>query len=65
MHFMGEKKLRKISGFVIYSYLKDNAFTAVKRNASYVKDALYLFIIIIIIIIIIIYFYSLFSYQII
>ena len=61
MHFMGEKKLRKISGFVIYSYLKDSAFTAVKRNASYVKDALYLFIIIIIII----YFYSLFSYQII
>ena len=47
---------------MIYSYLKDSAFTAVKRNARYVKDALYLFIIIIIIII---YFYSLFSYQII
>ena len=57
MHFMGEKKLRKTSGFVIYSYLKDSAFRAVKRNARYVKDALYLFIIII-------YFYSLFSYQI-
>ena len=42
MHFMGEKKLRKTSGFVIYSYLKDSAFTAVKRNARYVKDALYL-----------------------
>ena len=42
MHFMGEKKLRKSSGFVIYSYLKDSAFTAVKRNARYVKDALYL-----------------------
>ena len=38
---------------MIYSYLKDSAFTAVKRNARYVKDALYLFIIIIIIIIII------------
>ena len=27
---------------MIYSYLKDSAFTAVKRNARYVKDALYL-----------------------
>ena len=38
MHFMGVKKLRKSSGFVIYLYLKDSAFTAVKRDARYVKD---------------------------
>ena len=38
MHFMGVEKLRKRSGFVICSYLKDSAFTAVKRNARYVKD---------------------------
>ena len=38
MHFMGEKKF----WFVICSYLKDSAFTAVKRNARYVKDVLYL-----------------------
>ena len=31
MHFMAEKKLRKRSDFVIYSYFKDNQFTAVKR----------------------------------
>ena len=36
MHFIGMKKLRKISGFVIYSYLKDSA--VVKRDARYVKD---------------------------
>ena len=36
MHFIGVKKLRKISGFVIYSYLKDSA--VVKRDARYVKD---------------------------
>ena len=27
-------KSRKRSGFVIYSYFKDNVFTAVKRNAK-------------------------------
>ena len=37
MHFIGVKKLRKSSGFVIYSYLKDSAFTAVKRDSKYVK----------------------------
>ena len=37
MHFIGVKKLRKSSGFLIYSYLKDSAFTAVKRDAKYVK----------------------------
>ena len=37
MHFMGVKKLRKSSGFVIYLYLKDSAFIAVKRDARYVK----------------------------
>ena len=31
---MAVKKLRKGSGFVIYSYLKDSAFTAVKRRAK-------------------------------
>ena len=31
---MAVKKLRKGSGFVIYSYLKDSAFTAVKRRAN-------------------------------
>ena len=36
MHFMGVEKLRKRSGFVIYSYLKDSA--AVKRNARYVRE---------------------------
>ena len=37
MHFMAVNKKRKGSGFVIYSYLKDSAFTAVKRRAKYVK----------------------------
>ena len=32
MHFLAVKKSRKHSSFVIYSYLKDSAFTAVKRN---------------------------------
>ena len=32
MHFIGVKKLRKSSGFVIYSYLKDSAW-----DAKYVK----------------------------
>ena len=32
MHFLAVKKSRKYSCFVIYSYLKDSAFTAVKRN---------------------------------
>ena len=32
---MAVKKLRKGSGFVIYSYLKDSAFTAVKRRAKF------------------------------
>ena len=35
MHFMAVKKSRKRSGFVIYSYLKDSAFTAVKRDAKF------------------------------
>ena len=35
MHFMAVKKLRKGSGFVIYSYLKDSAFPAVKRRAKF------------------------------
>ena len=30
MHFLAVKKSRERSGFVIYSYLKGNAFTAVK-----------------------------------
>ena len=29
MHFMVGKKSKKRSGFVIYSYFKDTAFTAV------------------------------------
>ena len=39
MHFKAVKKLRKSSGFVIYSYFKDNAFTVVERDAKtwYVK----------------------------
>ena len=32
MHFMAVKKSRKRSGFVIYSYLQDTAFTAVERG---------------------------------
>ena len=35
MHFMAVKKSRKCSGFVIYSYFKDIAFTAVKRDAKF------------------------------
>lgn len=31
MHFMAVKKLRKRTGFVIYSNFKDSPFTAVKR----------------------------------
>ena len=31
---MSVEKLRKRCGFVIYSYLKDNAFTAVKRDTE-------------------------------
>ena len=31
---MPVEKLRKRCGFVIYSYLKDNAFTAVKRDTE-------------------------------
>ena len=34
MRFMGAKKWRKRSGFVIYSYFKDNTLTAVKRQAT-------------------------------
>ena len=34
MHIMAVKEPRKLSGFVIYSYLKENAFTAVKRDAK-------------------------------
>ena len=32
MHFLAVNKSRKHSCFEIYSYLKDSAFTAVKRN---------------------------------
>ena len=35
MHFMAVKKKRKGSGFVIYSYFKDRAFTAIKRLAKF------------------------------
>ena len=35
-HFMAVKKTRKLPGLVaIYSYCKDNAFTAVKRDAEF------------------------------
>ena len=34
MHIMAVKEPRKLSGFVIYSYLKESAFTAVKRDAK-------------------------------
>ena len=44
MHFMAVKKSRKRSGFVIYSYFEDSAFTAVKREAKlqprYVKGVI-------------------------
>ena len=32
--FMAVKKSRKFSGFAIYSYFKDDAFTALNRDAS-------------------------------
>ena len=35
MHFMAVKKSRRRSGFVICSYLKDSAFTAVKRGTEF------------------------------
>ena len=35
MHFMAVKKSRKRSGFFIYSYFKESAFTAVKRDAKF------------------------------
>ena len=35
MHFMAVKKSRKRFGFVLYSCLKDSAFTAVKRDAEF------------------------------
>ena len=45
MYFMAVKKSRKRSGFVIFSCLKDSAFTAVKRDAKvltrYVKGHLF------------------------
>ena len=34
MNFMAVKKLRRGPGFVIYSYFKDSAFTAVKGMQS-------------------------------
>ena len=34
IHFMSVKKLRNHSGFVIYSYFKDSAFTAVLKCLS-------------------------------
>ena len=46
MYFIAVKKLRQSSFFVIYSYFKNSAFTAVKRvNAKfltrYVKEVLF------------------------
>ena len=35
MHFMAVKKSRKRCGFLIYSYFKESAFTAVKRDAKF------------------------------
>ena len=35
MHFMAVKGSRKRSGFVIYSHLKDSAFTKVKKDAKF------------------------------
>ena len=35
MHFMVMKKSRKCSAFVIYSYFKEVAFTAVKRDVQF------------------------------
>ena len=34
MHFMAGKKSQKRSGSVIYSYLKDSALIAVKRDVQ-------------------------------
>ena len=34
---MALKKTRKLPGLVIYSYLKDGAFTAVKRDAKFLN----------------------------
>ena len=34
IHFMVVKQLRKRSGFMIYSFFKDNAFTAAQRHAK-------------------------------
>ena len=35
VHFKAVKKLRKCSGFVIYLYFKDNAFTVVEKDAKF------------------------------
>ena len=35
MHFLAVKKSIKRSRFVIYSYFKDSAFTAVKRDVKF------------------------------
>jgi len=35
IHLMGVKESRKHSGFVFYSYFKNSAFTAVKRDAKF------------------------------
>ena len=35
MHSVVMKRLRKRSGFVIYSNYKDSAFSAVKRDANF------------------------------
>ena len=41
MHFMAVKKSRRRSGFLIYSYLKDSAFTgAVKRDYTHEGDTI-------------------------
>ena len=40
MHFMAVKKSRRRSGFVIYSYLKDSAFTPVKRDYTHEGDTI-------------------------
>ena len=46
MHFMIVKKSRKRSGFVIYSFFKDSAFTAIKREENaltrYVKGVAFI-----------------------
>ena len=35
LHFMALKMSRKRSGFVIYSYIKDSAFTELKRDVNF------------------------------